>query len=271
MTSKKRSLAVPILEIHNPAPDTWRMKLYEPEIATNALAGNFVNVAVDNAPNLLWRRPLGIHQTDPKNGTFEILFKAVGRGTGALAQLTTDDQLDIIGPLGNTFTHPPGLEEAIMVAGGLGIALFPLLLQNLAEKNIKRTLFFGVKTAGEFCCLNALMQHDTELVLSTEDGSRGHTGYITDSLEEYLNSLTSMENKQLYVCGPTPMMQAVQKMALHHNIQGQVSLENIMACGFGACMGCPVPLAVPKPDGTTYLLACKDGPVFNMKDIIIND
>ncbi len=271
MTVKKKATPVPIVDIKETAQDTFQFTLSDPEIAANSHSGQFVNISIKDIPNLLWRRPLGIHQCDPEKGTFDILFKAIGRGTKAISQLKTGDMLDILGPLGNTFDYPEDLNEVIIVAGGLGIAPFILMLQDIADREIASTLFFGVKNSKELCCIEAFKSFNTDIHISTEDGSFGDKGLVTSSLEQYLSSLDTVKGKQMYVCGPTPMLKAVKEIAEKYHINAQVSMETIMACGFGACMGCPVPLENPTKEGKDYLLACKDGPVFNMKDIIINE
>ena len=246
------------------------MRLACPYIAENARAGHFVNIRINKNTNIVWRRPFSVHNTAAGAGTFDILFHVVGKGTRLLKKKQPGETVEILGPLGNTFSFDEQTKEAILVAGGLGIAPFLQLLRQLADSSIKKTLFYGVDTASRFCCLDQLQQAGAEIHLSTEDGSEGAQGLVTNLLEEYLQTLPETESRCLYVCGPTPMLASVQKLADRFNIKAQVSVETVMACGFGACMGCAVPMRHPTETGKFYL-ACKDGPVFSLNEIKIDD
>ena len=254
------------------AENTYRMCLFEPHIAQTSHAGQFVNIQIAQGATIFWRRPFSIHSTNPESGIFEILFNAVGRGTQVLKKNKNGAKLNLVGPLGNTFNHALHLEEIIIVAGGLGIAPFKLLLQDLKKQQLKKTVFFGVASTANLCCLDEFSRLGAECHISTKDGSKGYHGFVTDDLQNYLEELPdSSHHRELLVCGPTPMLRKVQEIAQTFQINAQVSVENIMACGFGACMGCPVQLVHPHDDGKRYLLACKDGPVFNMGEILLND
>jgi dihydroorotate dehydrogenase electron transfer subunit len=194
----------------------------------------------------------------------------VGRGTKVLGDIEPGEKLNILGPLGNTFTHPPDLQEAILVAGGLGIAPFPLLCRELLERKVKITIFYGAGTAEQFCCLDFFETQGADLHLTTDDGSRGERGFVTDSLETYLKKQESLKGRELFVCGPTPMLSQTRSLVLSLGIRAQVSVENKMACGFGACMGCPVE-RTESSGYKKYALACKDGPVFYMDEIEFDD
>ncbi len=269
--NKKQLSESRIISIEKKALDIYRYRLTAPNISQSARSGNFINVEVPHCEEIMWRRPFSIHNSQPDAGTFDILFAAIGRGTHALLKNKPGDSLNIIGPLGNSFDYPDDLQEAIIVAGGIGIAPFLLMMQELPTKDIKKSIFYGAGTREQLCCLDDFEKTNAEIHISTDDGSAGYKGFITDILNDYLASLTSTTGKQLYVCGPTPMMVKVQQLAKQYNISAQVTVENVMACGFGACMGCPVPMANPPHDGKKYLLACKDGPVFNMNEINLND
>lgn len=253
------------------AENTYRMRLNEPYIAQTSHAGQFVNIQIPKEAAVFWRRPFSIHGTNPEKGTFEILFNAIGRGTQALRKTEIGTKLNLLGPLGNTFEYAPQTQEIIIVAGGLGIAPFKLMLQDLSNRQTKETVFFGVSSAAHLCCLDDLRQLGADCRVSTEDGSQGYHGFVTDDLQRYLRELPDLSRCQISVCGPTPMLIKVQEIAMAFGVKAQVSVENRMACGFGACMGCPVQLAHPPDEGKQFLLACKDGPVFNMDEIILDD
>ncbi len=253
------------------AENTYLMRLYEPHIAQKSHAGQFVNIQIPKEAAVFWRRPFSIHGTYPDNGTFEILFNAIGRGTKALLKVNSGAKLNLIGPLGNTFDYPPQIKEIIIVAGGLGIAPFKLMLQDLSNRQLKKTVFFGASSAAHLCCLDELSRLGAECCISTEDGSQGYHGFVTDNLQNYLRKLSDPLHLRIAVCGPTAMLIKMQEISRSFGIKAQVSVENHMACGFGACMGCPVQLAHPPDDGKQFLLACKDGAVFNMDEILLND
>jgi len=271
LSARKVMLMAPVRAVDQVAPNTYRIRLFAPEIAQSCHAGNFVNILIPRCGEILWRRPFSIHQSDSHQGTIDILFSAIGRGTKALRDVRSGDLLDVLGPLGNEFNYPANLNEAIIVAGGLGIAVFPFVLQSLKSFPGKKTLFYGVKTKDNFCSLGELRERTTEMHLCTDDGSMGEHGLVTDALERYLSVTGEREGRELYVCGPTSMMKRVQMLAQAYGISAQVSVENKMACGFGACVGCPVTIAHPQPDSKKYWLACKDGPVFPINEIVFDD
>ena len=247
-----------------------RMSLAAPELAQAAHAGHFVNVFIPGGGDWLWRRPFSVHAVDRSAGSIELLFNTAGRASQALSRMRPGVNLEVLGLLGNTFSLAPDQQEIIIVAGGLGIAPFRLLLQDLIDRPIRKTVFFGAASAARLCCLKEMSTLGADLHVCTEDGSRGEKGLVTLALERYLQDL-SASGRQLFVCGPTAMMQQVQRLAKQYGFSGQVTVENRMACGFGACMGCPVEMRTTPPEEKRYSLACKDGPVFSLDEIIIHD
>jgi dihydroorotate dehydrogenase electron transfer subunit len=262
---------VKVLNNEQMADGTFRLTLENEHISQTSHAGNFINVKVPQCDRVLWRRPFSVHSTNPANKSFQILISAIGRGTSVLKDLKAGEFLDIVGPLGNSFYVRNDLKELIIVGGGIGIAPFKLLLEDAKNIPCKKTVFFGVGTEKQFCCLKEFEELGGELILSTDDGSKGYSGFVTTPLEQYLDKLDDKDGAELFVCGPTPMMNTVKQISEKHNIKAQVTVENVMACGFGACVGCPVPLANPTEEGKLYKLACKDGPVFDMSEILLND
>lgn len=258
-----------VKDVSSVAKDTFVIQLYEPALAESLRSGQFVEVKVPHCSQVLWRRPFSIHRSDAKRGTFEILFNAVGRGTEVMATLRPGETLDVLGPLGNHFDID-GLKEAVVVAGGLGIAPFMLLMQELRERHIDMTLLYGVGSANQLCCVEEFQSY-ADVRISTVDGDFGYKGVVTDLLIQYLEDQPEFQDKSLLVCGPTPMLRVVQTIAQQHQIPAQVSVETIMACGFGACVGCAVPMTHPVKGEKEYFLACKDGPVFDMHEIRIYD
>ncbi len=267
----KSMLQAPVIAVNAAAAGTVRLTLEAPIWAVAAHAGHFVNIQVPQRSDLLWRRPFSLHRADPARGTIDLLVAAAGRGSQTLARCKAGDRLDTLGLLGNTFPLDPAAREIIMVAGGIGIAPFDLLLQDAAAIHCRKTLFYGARS-GEHLCRSPLWEeYGVELCLATEDGSVGHHGRVLEPLRRYLGENQDHAGRILYGCGPTPMLSALRTLALETGLKGYISVENLMACGFGACVGCPVELATPRPDGQKYLLACKDGPVFPIEEILLHD
>jgi len=267
----KSTLQVPVAAITAAAHQIVRMTLESPEWAAAAHAGHFVNVQIPQGSDLFWRRPFSLHRADPVRGTIDLLIAAAGRGSRILAGCNPGDVLDVIGLLGNTFPLDPQPREIIMVAGGIGIAPFDLLLQDAAHLPCRKSLFYGARSATALCHSPLWSEQDVQVHLATEDGSAGDPGLVIGPLRRYLEGQQDLTGCILYGCGPTPMLAALRALALELNIRGYVTVENLMACGFGACMGCPVELAEPRADGQRYLLACKDGPVFPIEEILLHD
>jgi len=261
------SVVVNVIQV---AQEIYILRLHEPELCQGVHAGQFVEVKVPHCSDLLWRRPFSIHNIHLARGTIDILFNAVGRGTAAMCHLKSGDVCNILGPLGNHFQYDDSLDHAIVVAGGLGIAPFMLLQRELADRAIPMHLFYGAGSKEQLCHLDVFEQY-ADVHVSTMDGSMGFKGLVTELLLEFLETFQDRSHSSLYVCGPTPMLRRVKEIAKEFGIPAQVSVETIMACGFGACVGCAVPMVHPRPGVKEYYLACVDGPVFNMENISIND
>jgi len=251
----------------------------------------------------------------------EILYKVIGKGTTALSQLKRGDRVDFLGPLGNGYGIPRSLTTALLVAGGIGVPPVVALAERLkgsrfrvqgsrSGKNghrssvigrLKIVAFIGGKTRHDVLCVADLRKAGATVHVATEDGSLGHQGLVTDLLESFLRSsdfgelsravngqrtsASSVEPSTIYACGPHPMLGAVARLAKRFEIPCQVSLEAEMGCGFGACMGCVIPVRgsgvrgqgsgkPPTMNGelstinqASYKLCCKDGPVFDAQEI----
>lgn len=240
-----------------------RMRLYHPGLATGAHPGQFVQVRVPHCPEVFWRRPFSIHNTNPDQGTFDLLFNIVGQGTRVLSRVQPGDMLQCLGPLGNSFTFAADLKEAIIVAGGLGIAPFAFLINQL-PRNAEIKVFYGAATIASLYQFQVTRR--VKWNVSTDDGSAGEKGVVTDLLEKELAE--PKPNRMIFACGPAAMLKRTAELAAQFEVPAQVSVETVMGCGFGACMGCVVRLKQPQPE-REYVLACKDGPVFNIQDIEI--
>jgi dihydroorotate dehydrogenase electron transfer subunit len=238
-----------------------------PAIARDALPGQFVNIRVSNAPDPLLRRPLSIHRA--RGRTLEVLYEVVGIGTELLSKRKSGEYLDLIGPLGKGFNLTPktkGLKN-ILVAGGMGVAPLLFLAERLAHSpqcpavHRRPLVLVGAKTKKHLLCEKEFKDLGCEVRVSTDDGTKGYKGKITDLLKQILLTI-DYGLSTIYACGPKPMSKEIAILSKRFKIPAQVSLEEHMACGIGACLGCTVTTA----DG--YRLVCKDGPVFEAEKII---
>lgn len=195
------------------------------------------------------------------DGTSRYLVKQVGRGTELLLKLSAGDAVSVLGPLGQPF---PEMEqkEIWLVGGGVGVA--PLLWWARNNTSTQRTFFYGARSMRDFALLDEIAATGSTLIQTTEDGSQGTRGYVTDALESALARAANRADLALFTCGPDPMMHKVVTLGEKFAVPVWLSVEGEMACGIGACLGCAIPAAHgPRP----FLYGCKDGPVFNAADV----
>ena len=220
-------------------------------------AGQFVQVRVDDAQHTYLRRPISIHDVDYKNRAITLLVQRVGEGSNKIADTELNDTLNIIYPLGNGFTLPEDKnQKAILVGGGIGIAPLYYLGKMLKEKGIEPQFLLGGRSKSDL-----IMLEDFEAVgkvyITTNDGSLGEEGFVTQH-----SIWKEKKFDMIYTCGPKPMMMALTKMARENNIDCEVSLENLMACGLGACLCC----VENTIEG--HVCVCKEGPVININKLL---
>lgn len=240
------------------ASQTFLMALRSKMIATSAKPGQFVMIRVGSGMDPLLRRPFsicGIRGDD----VFLVLYKIVGRGTMMMSQKTKGDQLSVLGTLGQGFEPPENNRVSLLVAGGIGVA--PLFFLARALRGRRIHLMTGFGSLNEIIPINTITNLDIQQSISTDDGTDGHTGPVTDLLTTYLEQhAEKKEALSLFACGPIPMLKRIASMALDNNIPCHVSIEAAMACGLGACQGCAVKAS--SQAGRDYWHVCKDGPVF---------
>ena len=219
-------------------------------------AGQFVQVRVDDAQHTYLRRPISIHDVDYQNRTITLLVQRVGEGSNKIADTEHNDTLNIIYPLGNGFTIPEKKQNVILVGGGIGIAPLYYLGKMLKEKGIEPQFLLGGRSKSDL-----IMLEDFESVgkvyITTNDGSLGEEGFVTQH-----SIWKEKKFDMIYTCGPKPMMMALTKMARENNIDCEVSLENLMACGLGACLCC----VENTIEG--HVCVCKEGPVININKLL---
>jgi dihydroorotate dehydrogenase electron transfer subunit len=260
-----------------------RCMLYAPLMARKAGPGQFVNIKVSGDDVPLLRRPFSIHRV--KGPNIEVIYELLGKGTELLSQRKAGEYLDVIGPLGNGFDYAScAMRHAlcVLVAGGMGVAPLIFLTEKLMEgksqkSKVKILVLLGAKTKNQILCENEFKKLGCEIKIATDDGSRGFEGKVTELLEEVLapGSRLQAPGRKLvacslqlaaiiYACGPRPMLKEISRVSKRYGIPAQVSLEEHIACGIGACLGC----VVKTQDTLEYKRVCKDGPVFEASQII---
>lgn len=237
-----------------------------PETAREARPGQFVMMKAGLSAEPPLRRPFSILATDPERETFSLFVKAVGPGSGALCAMAPGDEALCLGPLGRPFTAPPAGTEALLVAGGYGVAPFRFLGEELRRTGGRGRLFYGGRTAADLPLLERLGGLGLEIVPATEDGSLGVRGRVTAPLEAHLEAAKGPV--RLYACGPDAMMHAVARIAAARSLEAEVSLDPWMGCGIGTCLGCVVRVQGEDDARWRYRCACTEGPVFDSARVV---
>ncbi len=221
------------------------------------LPGQFVNVEIDNSNEIFLRRPFSVFDVNYENKTISLLVKILGRGSKKLTEIKIGDSLNVIFPLGKNFTKPDKNDKILLVGGGSGLApmLFQAKVSGLQKENVD--VIIGARSKEDHIKVDSYLEFAT-IHFTTEDGSLGETGFVTQ--HSIFNRDLNTYNK-IYACGPDGMMRAVAKEASKSDIFCEVSLENLMACGFGVCLCCI------EPTIKGNLCVCTEGPVFNIKDL----
>ena len=233
------------------------LKIRCAEIASIIRPGQFLNIKVSKTIYPLLRRPFSV--CDVEGEFFYLMFNILGEGTKILAEKHFGDTIDVLGPLGNGFNINGSYDTAVIVGGGLGAAPFPYLIREIGN-NKKVYSFIGGKTHNDVITYGM-----KNISIATDDGSLGYKGTIVDLLQESIELLKSSKIK-IFACGPNAMLRSLKDFCIKNNFDCEVSTECAMACGFGICQGCPIESA---KQSDKYLLVCKDGPVFNVKDVIV--
>lgn len=231
------------------------IKLKSDEALPEIKPGQFVEVKVEGSASTFLRRPISINYVDRNNNEIWLLVQLVGEGTKAMARLNEGDFLNVLFPLGNGFSVPKKGEKVLLVGGGVGVA--PLLEYGKALKEVgaKPVFLLGARTKTDLMQLDLFGKYG-DVYITTEDGTEGEKGFVTQH-----SVLTKESFDRISTCGPKPMMVAIAKFAKANSISCEVSLENMMACGLGACLCCV------EKTVKGNVCVCKEGPVFNINDL----
>ncbi len=255
----------------------FRLRLSSPGMARAIIPGQFVMLRVDDRMDPILRRPFSVFRILSTHSPpfLEILYQVVGRGTRLLSLLPVGERVSLLGPLGNGFPIKEH-KEVVLAAGGMGVA--PLFA--LGEAIVKRapnrtgTVFIGGKEKGDVVCAEEFEDIGFDVVITTEDGSLGKKGLVTRPLEKIMKALSENEarNTVLYACGPAGMLSSLARSAMARGIECYVSLEEKMACGVGACLGCVAPVITKESPSkgeprSSYRCVCTEGPVFAAGEI----
>ena len=277
---------VTILSNEPVAQDTFRLRLDDPAMAQSIVPGQFLMVRAGQGSDPLLGRPFALYDV-VRNSigipvALDVVYVVLGRGTAELSRKRPGEQVPVWGPLGNGFTAPSHSESPLepvgFVAGGIGFTPFLALAQwwqgtasygptsSPQAPCVSNTrLYYGARNASLFAGLDDFAQAGVDVCTATDDGSLGHHGFVTDLLIADLEA--GWKPKKIVACGPPPMLKAVTRVAERFGLDCDLSLENHMACGFGACFSCVTPIR--EADGTVDLKrVCVEGPVFNARNVV---
>ena len=254
MAEKVKAQAV-VISMEQLSDDIYSLWIKEQTIAAEAKAGQFISFFSKDGSKLL-PRPISICEIDKANGALRVVFRVVGFGTKEFSQLKEGETVDVMGPLGNGYTLEG--KKAILIGGGIGI---PPMLELAKSLSIEKSIVLGYRTNDLF--LKNDFETYGDVYVSTEDGTAGTKGNVIDAIKEH-----NIDADIIFACGPTPMLKGVKAYAVEHGIKAQLSLEEKMACGIGACLAC-VCKSKEKDhhSNVNNKRVCKDGPVFYADEI----
>ncbi len=272
---------------HDAYPDgQYHMRLHAPETATHAKPGHFIHMQCD--PGLPMRRPMSIMRGNAKDKTIDVLYKVHGQGTELLSKREVNDQIDLIGPIGQSFKLDNYKKRPLLIGGGVGIPPMVFLAEHMknSAKDITPFVIMGSEIPFPFnskpshivlkeipadviACMPLLEDWGiASRLTSLQDYPGCFNGYVTDLARHWLDKLDDDQRNEveIFSCGPTPMLKAVSQLAREYNIPCQVSLEEYMACAVGGCAGCTV--LIDTENGPAMKRVCVDGPVFEASSVI---
>lgn len=264
-------LSAEVLENRKIAPVSWILKVHAPEMAPAIKPGQFVNLHTSPGIVPLLRRPMSVHRVIHHGGVatgFCVLYDVIGPGTRHLSLLKPTQRIDVLGPLGNSIRMPPGTKRAILVAGGVGVGPIKIVAEALQASGVRDIhVCYGARDRDHSVPADEAAPHGCRVLITTDDGSVGKKGRVTDSLKDLLGQGRLAKGDYVFVCGPVPMFRAVRDLLAPLGIEAEAATEEFMGCGFGVCNGCP--LRQRQPDGSVaYRLCCTDGCIFPLSTLL---
>ena len=272
------------------AESCWRVVLDAPQIASEVKPGQFVHVKIGGENGPIFRRPFSVFRRVGLEGNrfgIEIVYKVIGKGTRLMTELKRGDILDIIGPMGHGFKLDRERPSQVIVAGGTGAACIFLLAEEISRSGFPLKVLLGAETKASVILKKEYAALNAEVMISTDDGTYGYRGFVTEMLNDALSGGRVAPDCVVYSSGPEPMLRALSLICRNYNIPAQVSVERHMMCGIGACLACickvdrdyisknrdlgssHIQFASDKEFG--YALVCKDGPVFDIHEVIFDE
>lgn len=252
------------------ASGIWLMRIRTVEDYSDFRAGAFFHIQVDPGPYPLFRRAYSILGATTDEA--EILYKVAGMGTRLLSRRYPGDVISVMGPLGNTFTAPAADEQALLIAGGIGMPPILRWAENLLEAGVEAeriTFIYGARTGTELVLRDRIERLGFEVRYATDDGTMGTHGFVTELLKSEMESLRGTgRSGRFYACGPAPMLAALSRVSESDGIPGELSLETPMPCGSGVCLGCIIPCRSGDSDTIEYKRTCIDGPIFPAQEVV---
>ncbi len=239
----------------------YLLKLEAADLSEAVSPGQFAMLRCGEGLDPFLRRPLSIHQVERKQGIVSFLYRVKGKGTRWLSQRVAGDKISLLAPLGRGFSVSPGGGRGLLVGAGVGVAPLLFLASELAAQGWELVTLIGAGAAAEILRPDAFMDYGI-VKTATDDGSAGIKGTILDLLSRELEQSSC---DMLFACGPLPVLQGVQRMSKHKGIAAELSLEERMACGVGACLGCAC-----RDAGGEYVRICREGPVFSAGEVVID-
>jgi len=245
--------------------DHYCLTLKSDILANTTKPGQFVNLRINGRDDLLLRRPFSVAMTRPAQSLFEIVYRVVGQGTRTMTELCRGEKVDLMGPLGTGFHLPEEPTNCLLLGGGVGVAPLWGLAAQLSKKKNNVIALLGFRSSDKVFGEDIFRKLRIEAIVTTDDGSYGLKGFVSDHLQKSLNRSIG----HAYVCGPNPMLKAVLPMIRESRIKGEVSLEERMGCGYGVCLSCVVNIA--KEGVVEKKRICTEGPVFDLEHVVLND
>lgn len=253
------------------SPEYHVLVLGAPDLARVAQPGQFVMVRTSPGVTPLLRRPFSIFERlcdgDGRPAAISLFSRVVGEGSRLLYEARIGQRIPTLGPLGHPFSLVAPPAPAWLVAGGVGLAPLAMLAETLAARGVQVRVFYGARTSTELFCLDRFDRPGIDLVLATEDGTRGTRGLVTVPLAAALNERNGSAVPMIYACGPELMLKAVSMLASEHGCPSQLAMERKMGCGMGGCYSCVVRVRDAE-GGWRYIRSCLDGPIFRGDQII---
>jgi dihydroorotate dehydrogenase electron transfer subunit len=250
-----------VVEHHNFQGEYRILRLSAPQVGPLVKPGQFLHLLIPHLGDRILRRPFSIYKADAEG--VSVLYKPVGRGTESMTPLQVGDAVDIVGPLGNGYPQLTEGRIPVLVAGGYGNAALYLKARELPVKGVA---FFGGRTAQDILCVDEFKELGWDVRPATEDGSLGTKGLITSDFDPWMQAQQNIKALELFVCGPNGMLKAMGDRAIQYDFTAWLSMDKNMACGVGACLTCVIKRKTE--DGWEWARCCKDGPVFESREIL---